>query len=72
MYYTGPDASRITKFDTGAVGYDGEFETKTNLPEEINCMTTNHPNYIIASSIAGRYSFIDPSFPAVGVIMASG
>ena len=68
----GVNAARITKFDTGAIGYDGEFETKTGLSEEINCMTTSHPNFVITSSLAGRYTFIDPSFPAAGIIVSSG
>ena len=70
--YSGVAAARITRFDTGAAGYDGEFETKSGLSEEINCMTISHPNFVITSSLAGRYTFIDPTFPAAGIIVSSG
>ena len=72
LIYSGANSARLTKFDTGAIGYDGEFTTKTGLSEETLFLVVNQPNFLISSSRFGRYAFIDPTFPNPSIIVSSG
>ena len=69
---TGAPGSIIDKLDTGALGYDGEFVTMSGLSEEIHHLVVNQPIFIITASISGRYTLMDSTFPAVGLITSSG
>ena len=68
----GAAGSKISRFDTGAVGYDGEFVTRSGLSEEIHQVIVNQPNFLLTTSLSRRYSFMDKTFPAAGLITSSG
>ena len=63
----------MTRFDTSAVGYNGEFVTRssTDIGHQLRALVTNQKNFVIGVSGSGMSTFNDPTFPAGSVTVAS-